>query len=216
MPESVRTRAPRSDVAKNRAALLEAARAVLNRDPEAPLDAIATEAGLSRRAVYGHFDSREALVAELARLGAARVAAAVDALHDADPVLDLALVGRLVWDDVADVRAMTRSVVRGPLREQVLSEGLGPIHARIVADVELASRTGAGRSDLDAETVARLIEGAAFAVLDESLRRPLSRRDGRRLVVLAGLGALGLGWREAQTVLGAHADRLLDDADATR
>jgi AcrR family transcriptional regulator len=216
MPAPVRTRAPRSDVAKNRAALLDAARAVLNRDPEASLDAIATEAGLSRRAVYGHFDSREALVTELARLGAARVAAAVDAVHDADPVLDLALVGRLVWDDVADVRAMTRSVVRGPLREQVLSDGLGPIHARIVADVGLAARTGAARTDLDPETVAHLIEGAAFAVLDESLRRPLSRRDGRRLVVLAGLGALGLGWREAQALLEANAERLLDDAETAR
>ena len=214
MPTSSGTRAPRSDAAKNRAALLDAARAVLNRDPEATLDAIATEAGLSRRAVYGHFPSRDALVAELAEQGAARVAAAVDAVHDADPVVDLALVGRLVWDDVADVRAMTRAVVRGPLREQVLSGGLGPIHARIVADVALAASTGAGRTDLDAETVAHLVEGAAFAVLDESVRRPLTRREGRRLVVLAGLGALGLGWREAQAVLDAHADRLLDEAAA--
>ncbi|WP_375388819.1 TetR/AcrR family transcriptional regulator [uncultured Amnibacterium sp.] len=212
MTAATRTRAPRSDAAKNRAALLDAARAVLNRDPEASIDVVAAEAGLSRRSVYGHFASREALIAELAQLGAARVAAAVDALHDPDPVLDIALVGRLVWDDVADVRAMTRSVVRGPLREQVLSSGLGPIHARIVADVELAARAGTARTDLDVETVAHLVEGAAFAVLDESIRRPMSREEGRRLVVLAGLGALGLGWREAQAVLEQHAARLLDEA----
>lgn len=211
MPTTTRPRAPRSDAAKNRAALLDAARVVLNRDPEAGLDAVAAEAGLSRRSVYSHFASRDALVAELAELGAARIAAAVDAFHDADPVLDLALVGRLVWDDVEHVRAMTLAVVRGPLREQVLSGGLGPLHARIVADVELAASTGAGRSDLDAETVARLVEGGAFAVLDESLRRPMSRSEGRRLVVLAGLAALGLSWREAQAVLERHRERLLEE-----
>jgi AcrR family transcriptional regulator len=204
-------RAPRSDAAKNRAALLDAARAELNRDPDASLDTVAAAAGLSRRSVYGHFASREALVAELAAIGAARVAAAVDAIHDADPVLDLALVGRIVWDDVEHVRAMTRSVVRGPLREQVLAGELGPLHARIVADVELAARTGAARTDLDPETVAHLVEGAAFTVLEESLRRPMAREEGRRLVVLAGLGALGLSWREAQALLEQHTDRLVTE-----
>jgi AcrR family transcriptional regulator len=212
MPDPTRVRAPRSDAAKNRAALLDAARAVLNLDPDASLDSVASAAGLSRRSVYGHFPSREALIAELAELGAARVAAAVDAIHDPDPVLDLALVGRLVWDDVEHVRAMTRSVVRGPLREQVLSGALGPLHARIVADVELAARTGAGRTDLAPEVVARLVEGAAFAVLDESVRSPVGRGEGRRLVILAGLGALGLSWREAQDLLTRHAARLVEEA----
>ncbi|MBW4041287.1 MAG: TetR family transcriptional regulator [Acidobacteria bacterium] len=213
MSSQTGTRGPRSDAAKNRAALLDAARTELNQDPDASLEAIAAAAGLTRRSVYGHFPSREALIGELAAIGAARVAAAVDAIHDTDPVLDLALVGRLVWDDVADVRAMTRTVVRGPLHEQVLSSELGPLHARIVADVELAAATGAGRTDLHAETVARLIEGAAFTVLDESLRRPMSRHEGRRLVVLAGLGALGLSWRDANAVLVANADRLTPEDD---
>ncbi|MGT2425771.1 TetR/AcrR family transcriptional regulator [Amnibacterium kyonggiense] len=214
MTSAARVRAPRSDAAKNRAALLDAARAELNRDPEASLDVIAAAAGLTRRAVYGHFPSREALVAELAALGAARVAAAVDAVHEADPVLDLALVGRLVWDEVEHVRAMTRTVVRGPLREQVLGGALGPLHARIVADVRLAAETGAGRTDLDPEVVARLVEGAAFSVLDESVRAPLGRAEGRRLVILAGLGALGLSWRAANDVLTAHAARLTEEAEA--
>jgi AcrR family transcriptional regulator len=213
MPAEARVRARRSDAAKNRAALLDAARALLNRDPEASLDAIAAAAGLTRRSFYGHFPSRDALVAELAALGAARVAAASDAVHDPDPVLDLALVGRLVWDDIEHVRAMTRSVVRGPLREQVLMRELGPLHARIVADVELAASTGVGRTDLPAETVARLVEGAAFTVLDESLRRPMTKDEGRRLVVLAGLGALGLSWREAGALLETHIDRLAPEED---
>lgn len=204
-------RSPRRDAAKNRAALLDAARTVLNRDPEAALDAITAEAGLSRRAFYGHFSTREELIAELALLGAARVAAAAEALHDDDPVVDLAIVGRLVWDDVEHVRPMAGAVVRGPLRATVLNDPLAPLHARIVRDVERAAAAGTGRDDLPAETVARLVEGAAFTVLDESLRSPVGRQEGRRLVVLAGLGALGLSWREAQAVIAAHPDRLLEE-----
>jgi len=59
--------------------------------------------------------------------------------------------------------------------------------------------------------VARMIEGAAFTALDESVRTPLTREEGRRLVILAGLGALGLSWRQAGAVLEAHADRLVRD-----
>ena len=212
MPTTERRRAPRSDAAKNRVALLDAARTVLNRDPDAALDAVAAEAGLSRRALYGHFPTRDALVLELAQAGAARVARAAASLVDDDPVLDVALVGRLVWDEVEHVRAVSRAVVRGPLRDAVLSEPLRPLHERLVADAARAASSGAARTDLPAETVARLVEGAAFTVLDESLRTPLGREEGRRLVVLAGLGALGLSWREAQAVLDRHADRLTAEA----
>ena len=46
--------------------LLEAAFARPAEDPDAGLDAVARAAGLSRRTVYGHFPSREALVTALA------------------------------------------------------------------------------------------------------------------------------------------------------
>jgi AcrR family transcriptional regulator len=207
MESEQRTRAPRRDAAENREALLDAARVVLNRDPDASLDRIAAEAGLSRRAVYGHFVSRNTLIAEIAERGARRVAAAVAATSVDDPVLDIALLGRLVWDEVEHVRAMTRVVVHGPLRERV-GGTLGPIHERLAADAERAARAGSARSDLPAETVARLIEGAAFTVLEESARSALTRSEGRRLVILAGLGALGLSWREAHAVLDANAELL--------
>ncbi len=207
MEQESRSRATRRDATVNREALLDAARIVLNRDPDASLDTIAAEAGLTRRAVYGHFPSRNTLIAELADRGAARVAAAVAAARADDPVLDIALLGRLVWDDVEHVRAMTRLVVQGPLRERI-GPTLGPIHERLVDDARRAAELGTGRSDLDAETVARLIEGAAFTVLDESTRSPLSRTEGRRLVILAGLGALGLSWREAHALIERHGDLL--------
>lgn len=204
-------RPARSDRVRNRAALLDAARVLLRQDPDASVDAIAAAAGLTRRALYGHFPSREALVTELATEGALRVAAAAAASRDDDPVVDVALVGRLVWDDVEAVRAMTLSVVRGPLRETVMADPLAALHARLVDDVTRAAAAGRARGDLPAQTVARLVEGAAFTALDESVRSPLGREEGRRLVILAGLGALGLSWREAGDLLDEHADRLVLD-----
>ena len=63
----------RRDAVKNRAALLAAARVALNRDPESSLETIAAEAGLSRRAVYGHFPTRDDLLREVTAHGAARI-----------------------------------------------------------------------------------------------------------------------------------------------
>ncbi len=201
------TRGPRKDATHNRAALLDAARGVLRQDPAATLDAVAAAAGLSRRAFYGHFATRDELLAELADQGAARVAAAVDGVANADPVVELALLGRVIWDDVEHVRMLTQVVLRGPLRAR-LSPALAALHARVIGAVERAAAAGVARTDLPAETVARLVEGAAFTVLDEANRVPIARAEGRRLVVLAGLGALGLSWREADALLAAHAQLL--------
>lgn len=49
----------------NRRRILDVALAELLRDPDASMDQIARAAGVVRRTVYGHFPSREALVAAL-------------------------------------------------------------------------------------------------------------------------------------------------------
>jgi AcrR family transcriptional regulator len=206
------TRAPRRDAAHNRAALLDAARSVLRHDPGASLDAIATAAGLSRRAFYGHFATRDDLLGELIDQGAARVTAAVASVADADPVLELALLGRVIWDDVEPVRVLTQAALRGPLRARI-APALAGLHGRVLTAVERAVARGTARTDVSAELVARLVEGAAFAVLDEANRAPIGRDEGRRLVILGGLGALGLSWRDADAVLADSARRLgLDEA----
>src|SRR3954452_16422858 len=109
-------RAPRRDAAENRAALLEAARVVLNRDPDAGLDAIAAEAGLTRRAVYGHFANRDALMLELVQQGTSRVADALVAVDHPQPLVRLAMIASRMWQEVADVRVMTLFAVRGPFQ----------------------------------------------------------------------------------------------------
>lgn len=57
--------AKRADARMNVAAILEAATRCLARDPDATLVEIAREAGVGRVTLYGHFDSRSTLVAEV-------------------------------------------------------------------------------------------------------------------------------------------------------
>jgi AcrR family transcriptional regulator len=204
---TIEARARRKDAAENREALLAAARRELAADPAASIDAIAAAAGLSRRSVYGHFPSREALLAELLERGAARVASAVNAVEHATPLAEIALLGRVVWDQVDEVRAITLFAVRGPFRDRI-APALALLHDRITDATARAAAAGDARTDLSPATVARLVEGAAFTVLDEAARSGLTRAEGVRLVVLAGLGALGLGWRDADAFLAAHAGEL--------
>ncbi|MEV3964037.1 TetR/AcrR family transcriptional regulator [Nocardia sp. NPDC050193] len=62
-------RKQRSDAHRSRAAILDAAARILNEQPEASVETIAADAGVTRQTVYAHFPSRERLlVAVLDRL----------------------------------------------------------------------------------------------------------------------------------------------------
>lgn len=198
------TRAPRRDAAENRAALLAAARVVLNRDPDAGLDAIASEAGLTRRAVYGHFASRDALLQELVTQGTARVAAALVSVEHPEPLVRLALIASRLWQEVESVRVMTLFAVRGPF-QALVAEQLAPLRRQLLETARRGAGTGARRgirTDITPATLARLIEASAISVLDEATRARLSAATGRRLAMLAVLGMAGLD--------AASAGRLID------
>jgi AcrR family transcriptional regulator len=199
------TRAPRRDSTENRAALLAAARLVLNHDPDASLEAIAAAAGLSRRAVYGHFASRDDLLRELVTLGAHRVAASLATITHPDAVVRLALIASRLWHEVENMRVMAVFAVRGALKQHT-DEALRPLRS-IVLDAILEGRhAGTIRDDVAAERLARLIEDAMFAVLEEATHHPLAEEEGHRLVMLSTLGVIGLGWREAGAFVDSHAE----------
>ncbi|MDN4596937.1 TetR/AcrR family transcriptional regulator [Leifsonia virtsii] len=190
------TRAPRRDAAANREALLGAAAASLNEDIDASLESIAARAGLSRRAVYGHFATRDELLVEVFTRGARRLAALLDPVSHPDPLVEIALFGATLWAEVEHVRVSAALAVRGPHRDLV-GTALDPARERLRETVRRGMESGRIRTDLDRETVTRLIENAAVSVLDEATRARLTPEAGHRLVMLAGLGAAGLGWREA-------------------
>src|SRR3954463_7688102 len=88
----------RRDAEENRLALLNAAIVALGDDADASLEAIAAAAGLSRRAVYGHFANRDELVAAAIERGAVRLTAATADVERADARVSLALLGSRLWD----------------------------------------------------------------------------------------------------------------------
>ncbi|WP_345436361.1 TetR/AcrR family transcriptional regulator [Microbacterium gilvum] len=189
----------RRDAQQNREAILEAAARVLRGDPEASIDAIASAAGLSRRALYGHFPSREAILAELVARGTARIAAALSDVHDDDPARHVALIGTALWGEIAHVRLVAQMIVRGPL-EGAVAAGLEPIRAALRDAVTRGGATGVFRSDVEPRIVVRLVEETAIAVLDEAVAEGLDDASARRLVVVAALGVAGLSWRDADEV----------------
>jgi AcrR family transcriptional regulator len=206
------TRAPRKDATENRLALIDAARVVLNRDPDASLESIAAEAGLSRRSVYGHFRTRDELVAELNDQGIARVTAALAPIRHSDARIALALVGARLWSEVENVRVTAQLAIRGPRRELVAA-GLEPVRRSLLDTVRRGIDAGQLRQDINAVTLARLIEGAALSVLDEAVRADISYEEGHRLVMLVALSTAGLSWREADELIAASTELALPPAD---
>ncbi|MEO7017727.1 MAG: TetR/AcrR family transcriptional regulator [Leifsonia sp.] len=203
--DSPQTRAPRRDAAENREAILVAAAAALNEDIDASLEAIASRAGLSRRAIYGHFATRDDLLAEVLTRGAARVAALLEPVAHPDARVEIALFGATLWAEVEHVRVNAQLAVRGPHRERV-GKALEPARLRLRQTVARGVADGVLRADIDVDTVARLIESAATAVLDEATRTGLTREAGHQLVMLAGLSAAGLSWREADQLVAGSSE----------
>jgi AcrR family transcriptional regulator len=70
----------RSDARRSAEAILNAARVVLGRQPDASVEEIAAQAGVTRQTVYAHFLSRDALVAALVEAAAAEYTGMIDAI----------------------------------------------------------------------------------------------------------------------------------------
>lgn len=90
-PEPVERRR-RADAVQNRQAILDAASAVLGERPEAGLADVAQAAGISRKTLYAHFASRDALIKALIERATARVVAALDGADLETGPADAALV----------------------------------------------------------------------------------------------------------------------------
>ncbi|WP_460511745.1 TetR/AcrR family transcriptional regulator [Frigoribacterium salinisoli] len=202
-------RATRRDAAANREALVAAAVTLLNRDPAVPLEAIAAEAGLSRRSVYGHFATRDDLVREVTLRGASRVARAARPAAIDDPLVQLAALAAELWAQVEHVRVLARITVRGPLVGDVAA-ALAPLRGAVLDIVRRGTAEGRMRHDVDPARLARLVEGAALAVLDEAAVTDLSRAEGHRLVVVTVLGMVGLDWRSADELVRTRPELQLD------
>jgi AcrR family transcriptional regulator len=187
----------RRDAAENRAGLLVAAVAVLGDDPNASVDAITKAAGLTRRAFYGHFEDRDALIAAVIAAGAERFNAIADAVTDDDPREALAHLARALWSEAQHVHAAAAIALNDRLVHRT-ADALSPVRARLVEICERGYERDVLRRDIPPAVTARLVEEAARGAIT-GLDPALSRDHD--LAVRAVLAAAGLGWREVDQLL---------------
>ncbi|MBN9176825.1 MAG: TetR family transcriptional regulator [Microbacterium sp.] len=213
MTTTASLRRPRKDAAANRAGILRAAATTLATDPSASIDQIARAAGLSRRALYGHFDDRHALLAELISAGSQRFNAIAASVDEPDARLALARLTATLWTEAAHVQ-VAAALALSEAHVEETAAALAPLRRTVAAIVRSGQEAGTLRTDIAAPTLARLIEEAA--------RLAVSRIDAASpaatdLAVRTVLSIAGLSWREAEDLLAAHSDVIGDIArDAAR
>jgi AcrR family transcriptional regulator len=204
-------RRPRRDALENRAGILAAAHVALAHDPRASVDAIARQAGLTRRALYGHFDDRDALVRELVRQGAERFNAVAATIDDVDARVALARLAAALWDEASSVQVLAAIALDEAHLEETAT-ALAPLRRTVVRIVRDGQEAEVLRTDVAAPTLARLVEETARTVIT---RMDASSPAARDLAVRAVLSIAGLSWREAAALLEAHPDVLLPGITAT-
>jgi AcrR family transcriptional regulator len=196
------THARRRDAVENRAGIVDAATAVIGHDPRASIADIAARAGLSRRALYGHFDDRNAIVREVIATGAARFNAIADTIDDPDSRLALARLASELWREAAHVQAAA-ALALDDAHVAETSEALAPLRRRIDAIVRHGQEAGELRTDLSAPTLSRLLEETGRMVVS---RVDAESRAARTIAVTAVLGIAGLSWTEARELMAQHPD----------
>ncbi|MGO4488637.1 TetR/AcrR family transcriptional regulator [Microbacterium sp. 2RAF4] len=190
----------RRDALANRESLLRAAQSVLATNPTASLDAIAQAAGLTRRAVYGHFADRDSLLREVIAVGAQRFNAIAETTDESDPRVTLARMATRLWREASAVRASANIALDDAHLADTV-RALAPLRRRIRDLTAVGVGSGAFRGDMPPELLAFLIEETARATLRE-LR--LTTTDADATVVRVVLSIVGLSWTEQAELIDAH------------
>lgn len=187
----------RKDAEQNRTEILRAAREVFATDPAASIDAVARAAGLSRRALYGHFEDRDALMQAVIAQGAERFNVIATSVHDSDPRVALVQLAAALWSEAEHVIAVTTLALdEGRLAQTAAA--LAPLRTAVLAICERGAASGSFRQDIEPELTARLVEEAARGVI---VRIDPAIGHTYALATRAVLGAAGLDWREANELI---------------
>lgn len=197
-------RPPRRDARDNRAGILAAAMSELGHDPRASIDTIARSAGLSRRALYGHFADRDTLIRDLIADGARRFNDIAASIDDTDAPVALATLAARLWSAAAQVQVIA-AIALDDAHVQETADALVPLRRAVLAVVRRGQDDGTLRRDVAAPTLARLVEETARTVIT---RVDASSPEARSLAVRATLSIAGLSWRDGDALLADHPEIL--------
>lgn len=175
---TTRARAPRADAARNRALLVDAARAAFATGGEqVSLEAIAREAGVGIGTLYRNFPTREDLVVAVYASELDAVIAVADDLHDARPA-DVAL---RTWLDRYAAFVTTKRGMAESLRAGALADAANTAHTRervngaIGAFLQAGAEAGVLRGDLAADDVTTALVGLFLATRDVADEAQIAR-----------------------------------------
>lgn len=159
----------RSHARSNRARILEAARQEFGRDPDVSIEDIARAAGVVRRTLYGHFSSRQALVAALAEEAkeALETAFAEARSPTADPATALARLTLAGWA-VGDRYRMLISLGRRTLDQAEERDILAPAREEVTSILARGQREGVFADHLPAPLLAQALEALLLALVENS------------------------------------------------
>ncbi|MFR9751942.1 TetR/AcrR family transcriptional regulator [Nocardia sp. 004] len=175
----------RADAARNRAAVVAAARAAFSgKGVEAPLDDIARAAGVSPGTLYRHFPTRSDLVAATVADHVAELRADADRLDEADDPVDALVQWIRLLSDYAGVYAGLPDTVlaAGPDSEGPLSHICRSLEA--LTDGLVARARGRVRAEVDGADVFVLANALAWADGHDPER---DRSEARLAVLIRGI-----------------------------
>jgi AcrR family transcriptional regulator len=178
----------RSHARTNRARILAAAREELSRDPGASLDEIARAAGVVRRTLYGHFPSRQALVAALAQEAAQSLGEALASARREgdDPRTAMARMFLASWP-VGDRYRMLIALGRRDLGEEGIRAALDPARREATAILERGQRDGSFPGHLPAPVLAQALEAFSLALVENQPPDPAGEASATAILVAAGV-----------------------------
>ncbi|WP_199829811.1 TetR/AcrR family transcriptional regulator [Streptomyces sp. MMG1121] len=159
----------RRDARSNRTRILATARQMLRDNPDASLDSIALAAGVARRTFYGHFCSRQALIAGLTQEAgqALQQAFAVARLPGADPLEAMTRMALAAWA-VGDQYRMLISLGRCHLGEEAIRGHLVPAREEAIATIRRGQREGVFAHHVPAPVLAQALEALMPALAGEN------------------------------------------------
>ena len=147
MPRDLASRRP--EARRNLDAILDAAVAVLAREPTANMAAIARASGLSRQTVYAHFPSRELLVEAALARAMERAVGEMDGARPDEGPADEALTRLLEvsWRTVADHGSLLEAAL-ATLPAATYHAHHAPVMQRLERLVERGRREGTFAADV--------------------------------------------------------------------
>ncbi|MGY1438625.1 TetR/AcrR family transcriptional regulator [Streptomyces reniochalinae] len=195
----------RADARRSRAAILDAALALLDERPDASIEAVGRAAGVTRQTVYAHFPSRERLLAGVVdHLTGRTVAAMEEAAPDEGPAAEALL--RLL-DAAERTAGRYPALARQAGSLPASAEEDRARHARVADLLGRVVRRGQASGEFDGHTSPDWLVAATIALAHASSGEAdagrLSPKEARRTLRTGLLRLLGAEGASGQARSGA-------------